>query len=32
MSIEIGEEVIFTSVEDGDWGKKYGGKKLQLKM
>lgn len=31
MSIEIGEEVVFTSVEDGAWGKKYGGKKAIVK-
>ena len=31
MSIEIGEEVVFTSLEDGAWGKKYGGKKATVK-
>ena len=31
MSLEIGEEVVFTSLEDGAWGKKYGGKKATVK-
>lgn len=31
MSLEIGEEVVFTSLEDGAWGKKYGGKEAVVK-